>query len=97
LAIILPMDVRVIITCRPDESCRVSVVSSPKVRGHVWLKKFESKHICLAELRTLGLLTAVEVAEVQASDFDKRAGMLVFHAIAEPEALIAAQFVEQKS
>jgi hypothetical protein len=35
------------------------------------------------------------VAEVHASDFDKRDGMLIFHAVAEPEALIAAQF-EQK-
>jgi hypothetical protein len=89
------MDVRVIITCRPDESCRVSVASS-KLYGHVWLKKFESKHICLIELKTLGLLTAVEVAEVNASDFDKRDSMLIFHAFAEPEALIAAHFVEQK-
>jgi hypothetical protein len=89
------MDVRVIIACSPDESCRVTVASSPKGHGQVWLKKFESKHICLIELSTLGLLTAAEVAEAQASDFDKRSGMLIFHAIAEPEALIAAQFVGQ--
>jgi hypothetical protein len=92
----LPMDVRVIIASRPDESFRVSVASS-KLQGHVWIKKFESKAICLIELRTLGLLTALEMAEAQASDFAKRHGTLVFHAVAEPEALITAHFVDQKS
>jgi hypothetical protein len=48
------------------------------------------------ELRSC-LLTALEMAEAQASDFAKRHGMLVFHAVAEPEALITAQFVDQKS
>jgi hypothetical protein len=88
------MEVRVIIAGHRDESCRVSVASS-KVNGHLWRKQFESKHICLRELRTLGLLTAVEMEEAHASDFDKRSSMLVFHAVTEPEALIAAQF-EQK-
>ena len=85
------MDVRVIIACRPDERCRVSVVSA-RFHGHVWRKEFDSKHICLIELRNLGLLTAVEGAEVQARDFDERDATLIFHSVAEPEALLASQF-----
>ena len=49
--------------------------------------------MCLTELETLGLLTALEVAKAHESDFEKRAAMLTFHAVAEPEALIAAQFI----
>jgi hypothetical protein len=91
----LPMDVRVIIAGRPDGSCLVSVAAHSATLGHVWLKKFESKHICLTELRTLGLLTADEVAEAHDSGFNEREAMLIFHAVAEPEVLIAAHF-EQK-
>jgi hypothetical protein len=87
------MDVRVIIACRPDEGCRVSVVFSSY--GHVWQKEFETKHICLTELKHIGLLTAIEVAEANASDFEKTGGMLIFHANAEPELLIAGRFVQK--
>jgi hypothetical protein len=91
-----PMNVLVIIVGRPDESLRVSVAAT-ETQGHVWAKKFQSKKICLTELETLGLLTAPQVAKAHESDFDKRSAMLTFHAVAEPEALIAAQFVLQKS
>ena len=88
------MDVRVIITSRPDDGCRVSVVS-PKLPGLLWQKEFASKHFCLAELRTLGLLTANEVATGRASRFDMMSGMLILRADAKPEALIAANFVQK--
>jgi hypothetical protein len=88
------MDVRVIITSRPDDDgCRVSV-ASPKSPGLLWQKEFASKHLCLAELRTLGLLTANEVVKGRAH-FDKSSGMLIVHTDAEPEALIAANFVQK--
>ena len=90
----MPIDVRVILTSRPGGGCRVSVVSSAHY-GHVWRKNFECKHICLTELRTLSLLTADEVTDVHASDFNENGAMLVFQAVTEPETLIAANF-EQK-
>jgi hypothetical protein len=85
------MNVLVTIVGQPDESLQVSVASREH-DGHVWGKKFRSKKMCLTELETLGLLTALEVAKAHESDFEKRAAMLTFHAVAEPEALIAAQF-----
>jgi hypothetical protein len=89
----LPMDVRVIIVCKTDDGCRVSVVAS-KALGTVWVKIYKSKDDCLVELGILRLLTAAQVVEVHASDFDKRKVMLIFHSIAKSEALIAANFVE---
>jgi hypothetical protein len=89
-----PMDVRVIIACHPDGGCRVNVAST-KAWGHLWLREFESTDLCLTELRTLGLLTARQVAEIHAGRFDKSSGLLMFHADAEPEALIAANFEQQ--
>jgi hypothetical protein len=77
----------------PDESLRVSVANpTPQSRG-VWVKKFQSKLICLTELKTLGLLTDIEVTEACKSDFEKRTAILRFRADAEPDALQAAQFV----
>ena len=64
----LQMDVRVVIVFRPDDGFRVSV-ASPRSFGRVWQKEFESKHDCFTEVRTLGLLTAPEVAKVRASEF----------------------------
>ena len=85
-----PMFVRVILTRIPGEGCRASVASSAYY-GHVWRKNFESKHICLTDLRTLGLLTAAQAAEVQTSDFDKNGGVMVFQAVTEPQRLVAAR------
>jgi hypothetical protein len=89
-----PMLVRVILTRIPGEGCRVSVASSAYY-GHVWRKNFESKHICLTEIRTLGLLTAAQVAQVHASNFDKNGGIMIFQAVTEPQRLVAARFERQ--
>jgi hypothetical protein len=77
----------------PDESLRVCVASPTPQEGGVWVKKFQSKLMCLTELKTLGLLTDLEVTEACKSNFEKRNAMLRFHAVAEPDALQAAQFV----
>ena len=91
----LPMLVRVVLTGIAGEGCRVSIVSSGYF-GHVWSKNYESKHICLTEIRTLGLLTAAQVAEVHASNFDKIGGSMIFQGgVTEPEGLIAAHFEQQ--
>ena len=89
-----PMFIRVILTRIPGEGCRASVASTAYY-GQVWRKEFESKHICLTDLRTLGLLTAAQAAEVQASDFDENGGVMVFQAVTEPQRLVAARFERQ--
>ena len=90
---ICSMKVLVVIVSLPDESLRVNVAPQTLHGGGVWMKNFQSKLMCLTELKTLGLLTDLEVTEACKSDFEKRKAMLVFHAVADPEALIAAQFV----
>ena len=49
-------------------------------------KGYESKHICLTEIRTLGLLNAAQkVAEVHANNFDKIGGSMIFQGgVTEP-------------
>jgi hypothetical protein len=91
----LPMDVRVIIVSHRDESCRVSVVFTSK-QGPVWIRKYQSKQLCLTDLVDLGLLTVIEVAEAQASDFDKTRALWVIHTDTETDVLRTAGFVEQK-
>ena len=77
----------------PDESLRVSVANPTLQGAGVWVKKFQSKTMCLTELKTLGLLTDLEVTEARNSDFEKRNAILKFRAVAELHALQAAQFV----
>jgi hypothetical protein len=91
----LPMDVRVVIVSLRDESCRVSVVFTDK-RAHVWIRKYQSKQLCLTDLVGLGLLTGIEVTDAQVSDFDKTGAMWVIHTETETDLLRAAGFIEQK-
>ena len=85
--------VLVVIVGLPDESLGVSVASPTLYGGGVWVKKFRSKRKCLSELKTLGLVTDLEVTKARGSDFEKRKAILRFHAVSEPDALQAAQFV----
>ena len=92
-----PKKVLVVIVSLPDESLRVSVANTRGVQGEgVWVKTFQSKGMCLPELKALGLLTELEVTEAHQSDFEKRTAILKFRTVAQPDALQAAQFVYTK-
>ena len=65
------MDVTLLIV-RADDGYRVRViVPGPPMRS--WLKVYESKSLCLAELRYLGFLMPEDALEATANDFDTQA------------------------
>lgn len=88
------MDVRVLVVLG-DEGYRVRILApKPPVRN--WLKIYESKLLCMIELRCLKLLTPTESEEALDDNFDHTGAMLVFETDTEVEILRAAGFVEQK-
>lgn len=88
------MDVRVLIVLA-DAGYRVRVLApDPPVRS--WLKIYESKPLCMTELRCLNLITPSEAEEALDDDFDNTGAMLVFQTDTNVEVLRAADFVEQK-
>jgi hypothetical protein len=88
------MDVQVIIISNSDDSCQVTVSAPRSTRK--WIKKYRDKEICLNELISVGLMTHVEMAEEQASNFANRDRMFIVHAKIAAEVLRVAGFVEEK-
>lgn len=89
------MDVRVLIVLA-DAGYRVRILApDPPVRS--WLKIYNSKPVCMTELRCMNLITPSESAEALDDDFDNTGGMLVFQTNTSIEVLRAGGFIEQKN
>jgi hypothetical protein len=88
------MDVHVIIISHSDGSCQVTVSTAESSR--TWTKKYKDKATCLNELISVGLITHVQMADEQASNFANRDRMFMVESKIAGEVLRVAQFVEQK-
>ena len=88
------MNIKVLIVLA-DGGFRVHIIALyPPARA--WLKAYSTKLNCVAELKSVALITHSELTEAVETDFATTDGMLIFQASAEPAFLRAIGFVEQK-
>ncbi len=87
------MDVRVLIT-QILERYRVRVFA-PGPPCRIWVKDYDSKAHCLAELAYVGLATPSEIDDALQAGINTSIAALAIRAHVEPSVLNATGFVEQ--
>ena len=89
----LAMYARLIIL-RDYKTYKVRVVA-PGPPRRIWLSVYQSKSLCVSELRELGLITSVDAEEIIIDEFDLRDEFFVLEVDTEAEFLQAQGFAEQ--
>ena len=90
------MDVRVIIVSHPDATYQVCVLAPEQLPVRSWMRMYDSKLLCMTELRSIDLLTPIEADDALATDFEGRDAVLVARTHTDPDTLSAAGFIERE-
>jgi hypothetical protein len=83
-----------LIISRDYKTYKVRVVA-PGPPRRIWLNVYQSKSLCVSELKELGLITPADAEEIIIDEFDLRDGLFVLEVDAEAEFLQSQGFAEQ--
>ena len=83
-----------LIISRDYKTYKVRLVA-PGPPRRIWLSGYQSKLLCVSELRELGLITVADAEEIILDGFDSRDGLFVLEVDAEAEFLETQGFAEQ--
>ena len=83
-----------LIISRDYKTYNVRIVA-PGPPRRIWLSVYQSKSLCVSELKALGLITSVDAEETVVDGFDLRDGFFVFEVDTEAKFLQAQGFAEQ--
>jgi hypothetical protein len=83
-----------LIISRDYKTYKVRVVA-PGPPRRIWSSGYQSKLLCVSELKEVGLITPVYAEEIMIDGFDLRDGLFVLEVDTEAEFLEAQGFAEQ--
>jgi hypothetical protein len=84
-----------LIISRDYKIYKVRVVA-PGPPRRIWLSVYQSKLLCVSELKEVGLITPVHAEEIMIDGFDLRDGLFVLEVDKEADFLEAQGFAEQE-
>jgi hypothetical protein len=83
-----------LIISRDYKTYKVRVVA-PGPPRRIWLSVYQSKSLCVSELKELGIITPADAEEITIDGFDLRDGSFVLEVDTQAEFLQAQGFAEQ--
>src|SRR5882757_4387968 len=84
-----------LIISRDYKTYKVRVIA-PGPPRRIWLKVYQSKSLCVSELKEVGLISPAYAEEIRVDGVDLRDGLFVLEVDTEAEFLKAQGFAEQE-